>query len=91
MSLLTGAPRGATCRSLEDAELLILTADALRPLLMHDPAAAERLSQAMARRKAYDEEAVPVVAAGIAPVPADLPHVLLGRIRNFFGLTGSDA
>jgi small-conductance mechanosensitive channel/CRP-like cAMP-binding protein len=91
MSLLTGAPRSATCRSLEDAELLILTADALRPLLTHDPAAAERLSQAMARRKAHDEETVPVVAAGMAPAPPDLPHVLLGRMRNFFGLTGAGA
>ena len=90
MSLLTGAPRSATCRSLEDAELLILTADTLRPLLVHDPAAAERLSQAMARRKVEDEELVPVVAARI-PAPADLPHVLLDRIRHFFGLTGGDA
>ena len=91
MSLLTGAPRSATCRSLEDAELLILTADTLRPLLVHDPAAAERLSQAMARRKVEDEGLVPVAAAAMAPAPADLPHVLLGRIRHFFGLTGGDA
>jgi small-conductance mechanosensitive channel len=91
MSLLTGAPRSATCRSLVDAELLILTADALRPLLVQDPAAADRLSQAMARRKAFDEEVIPVATGGMAPAPPDLPHVLLGRIRHFFGLTGTDA
>ena len=45
----------------------------------------------MARRKAHDEEPVPVAAAAMAPVPPDLPHVLLGRIRTFFGLTGADA
>jgi CRP-like cAMP-binding protein len=45
-----GAPRSATCRTLEDGELLILPKEALRPLLVNDPAAAERLSQAMARR-----------------------------------------
>jgi hypothetical protein len=45
----------------------------------------------MARRKAHDEEADPVAAAEMAPAPTDLPHVLLGRIRHFFGLTGADA
>jgi CRP-like cAMP-binding protein len=81
----------ATCRTLEDTELLVLTKDALRPLLVGDPAAAERLSQAMTRRQIEHEEAV---SAGIpdAPVVAtDLASLLLARIRRFFGLLGGDA
>jgi small-conductance mechanosensitive channel/CRP-like cAMP-binding protein len=91
MSLLTGAPRSATIRTLADTELLVLTREALRPVLLGDPAAAERLSQAMAKRRVEHEEAVPALAPEAPPAGPDLATFLLGRIRRFFGLLGGDA
>ncbi|HEV8675140.1 MAG TPA: mechanosensitive ion channel family protein [Methylomirabilota bacterium] len=89
MSLLTGAPRSATVRALEDTECLVLTKDALRPVLLSDPAAAERLSQAMTRRKA-EQETFQRVPVEIPEVSAEPPHFLLGRMRRFFDLIGGD-
>jgi len=86
MSLLTGAPRSATVRALEDTELLVLTKAALEPVLVHDPTAAERLSQAMSKRQAQDEVLASPIVAEPSPPPADFSHYLLGRIRRFFGL-----
>jgi small-conductance mechanosensitive channel/CRP-like cAMP-binding protein len=90
MSLLTGAPRSATVRALEDTECLVLTKAVLRPVLVSDdPAAVERLSQAMAKRKAEHETSQPVLLE--APeVAAELPNYLVGRMRRFFDLIGGE-
>lgn len=89
MSLMTGVPRSATVKTLEDMELLILDRDALRPILMSDPAVAERLSETLAKRRGEHEETARAAAREEeAPsAPADLPGFLLARIRRFFGLT----
>jgi small-conductance mechanosensitive channel/CRP-like cAMP-binding protein len=91
MSLLTGAPRSATVRALEDAELLVLDREALRPLLVGDPAAAERLSETLAKRRGQHQEAIEVAAtaAEAASATGDAHGFLLARIRRFFGL-GAD-
>jgi CRP-like cAMP-binding protein len=92
LSLLTGAPRSATVRALDDTELLILSKDALRPVLRTDPAAAERLSQAMARRKAEREETVQQMALEVPGSGPDTePHFLLSRMRRFFDLIGRES
>lgn len=91
MSLLTGAPRSATIRTLEDTELLVLTRDALRPVLLSDPAAAERLSQTLAKRQAEREDVIHRVATPARGPDTDLAGLLLGGIRRFFGLIGGDA
>jgi hypothetical protein len=50
-------------RTLEDCDLLVLSRDTLRPVLVRDPAAAERLTQAMAQRKAeHDQWNVPAAS-----------------------------
>ena len=86
MSLLTGEPRAATVRTLDDTELLVLTRDTLRPVLLGDPTAAERLSLTLARRKGEHEDTLRRVMEVAHGAEADLPHLLLGRIRRFFGL-----
>jgi small-conductance mechanosensitive channel/CRP-like cAMP-binding protein len=87
MSLLTGEPRSATVHALEDTELLALTREELRPILLNDPAAVERLSQAMAKRRAQHEAAAEPPA--LAPRVDDTePHFLLSRMRRFFDLIG---
>lgn len=89
MSLMTGVPRSATVKTLEDMELLILDRDALRPILMSDPAVAERLSQTLAKRRGEHEETAQAAAMEEEAPSAtgDLPGLLLARIRRFFGLT----
>ncbi len=91
MSLLTGAPRSATVRTLEDTELLVLTRDALRPLLVSDPAAAERLSQTLAKRKAERDDTLQPVSVESPVSGGDVSPFLLSRIRRFFGLLGGES
>ena len=71
MSLLTGEPRPATVRTVEETELAVLTRDVLRPVLLSDPAAAERLSRTLAAHKAAREEAVQQLAAESPPRAAE--------------------
>lgn len=86
MSLLTGAPRSATVRTLEDTELLLLTRDALRPILESDPAAVARLSETLARRRVDGVAVAQPHAIEPGPRAGDLSGALLGRIRRFFDL-----
>lgn len=86
MSLLTGAPRSATVRTLEDTELLVLTRDALRPILESDPAAMARLSATLAKRRVDRVDVTRPPATDAGPPAGDLSGALLGRIRRFFDL-----
>src|SRR5690606_19204112 len=51
-SLLTGSPRSATVRAVEPTEVLMLSREALAPLLEADPGLAAVLSTALAERRA---------------------------------------
>jgi small-conductance mechanosensitive channel/CRP-like cAMP-binding protein len=91
MSLLTGAPRSATIRALEETRLVALGKDALKPLLVADPTVLERLSKTLARRQAEREDAIHRAATPEYEGPgADRASQLLGRMRRFFGLMGGE-
>jgi CRP-like cAMP-binding protein len=91
MSLLTGAPRSATIRAVEETRLVILRTEALRPLLVADPSVLERLSKTLARRQAERDDAISRAAVSEYEGPgADRASQLLTRMRRFFGLMGSD-
>lgn len=89
MSFLTGAPRSATIRALEDTELLVLTREALRPVLLADPAVAERLSHTLARRRAERDDVLQRMSVERASSEREEEGTLLRSIRRFFGLIGS--
>lgn len=87
MSLLTGAHRSATVRTLEDSELLMLGKEAFRDILLADPKVLESLSQILSlRQKEYE--------AALARERDASPHLrgqdparqLLTRIKSFFGI-----
>jgi CRP-like cAMP-binding protein len=90
MSLLTGAPRSATIRAVEETRLVVLGKEALRPLLVADPTVLERLSKTLARRQAEREDAIHRAAASDEGPGADRAGQLLGRMRRFFGLMGGE-
>ncbi len=92
MSLLTGAPRSATIRAVEETGLVILRKEALRPLLVADPTVLERLSKTLARRQAERDDAINRAATAEYEGPgADRASQLLTRMRRFFGLASDPA
>ena len=87
MSLLTGAPRSATIRAVQETSLVVLRKEALRPLLVADPMVLERLSKTLARRQAERDDAISRAAPAEYEGPgADRASQLLTRMRRFFGL-----
>jgi small-conductance mechanosensitive channel len=91
MSLLTGAPRSATIRAVDETWLVLLEKQAIRPILLADPAIAERLSKTLARRQAERDDAIQRAATADLEGPgADRASQLLARMRRFFGLLGAE-
>jgi CRP-like cAMP-binding protein len=80
MSLLTGQPRTATVKARSDSELLEITVDAFRRVVLADPEAVEQVAAAVAKRRA---ELAVHEAAGAAVSPQEPPHRLISRIRRF--------
>ncbi|MGE3707353.1 MAG: mechanosensitive ion channel domain-containing protein [Vicinamibacterales bacterium] len=83
MSLLTGAARNATVRALSDLEVLELTADAFRSVVLANPDAVDRIGLAAARRAAELETARAAGGSPAAPEPAGR---FLARVRRFLRL-----
>lgn len=85
VSLLTDEPRPVDVRAIDDVELIVLSREVMRPILVEDPAVAERLSQTLSRHLARDKE-------GFDRLPSDTPasvyppSTLLNSIRRVFGL-----
>jgi small-conductance mechanosensitive channel len=86
MSLLTGEPRTATVRTIEDSELLEITVESFRQFVLANPAAVERIGMAVANRAA---ELARHRAAGPAPTPPEAAANLLGRVRRFLHLSST--
>ena len=80
MSLLTGAPRTATVRTVDDSDLLEITAEAFRTFVLATPAAVEQIGSAVARRTAELEE---MRAAGASTATPESTDSLIGRVRKF--------
>lgn len=89
LSLLTGAPRGATVIPVTDCLITEIGKDAMSKLLEARPELAVILSQALAGRQAANQRSM--AAAGLGSVDAGkegLARQILGRIRTFFNLGG---
>jgi small-conductance mechanosensitive channel/CRP-like cAMP-binding protein len=84
MSLLTGAARNATVRTTQDSQMLEITADAFRRIVLSNPAAVEQIGTAVAARQAELDQRR---AAGTVTPIAEARGKLVDRIRRFFGVT----
>ncbi len=84
MSMLTGDPRTATVRAIDEVRLLEISAERFRALAIEQPGLVEHISTVVsARRVELDEKraaATPAAAAVVAP------RTLLGRIQKFLRL-----
>lgn len=98
MSLLTGEPRSATARAVEDSEFLVISKRDLAPLLEAHPEVLESISRIIAERRADMDQARQSMAQRHTRVPQapsdakgveDDSHELLSRIRAFFKLPGA--
>jgi small-conductance mechanosensitive channel/CRP-like cAMP-binding protein len=86
MSLLTGDQRNATVRTTVDSELIEIAVEPFRRFVLANPAAVDRIGEAVARRQA---ELVQHRAAGSAAPEPEMPQRFLARVRRFLSL-GSD-
>ena len=83
MSLLTGEPRNATVTTTRDSQLLEITAEAFRHVVLANPAAVEQVgTAASARRTELDAHRATM---GVV-LPLETPHSLLTTIRRFLRL-----
>lgn len=87
LSLLTGAPRGATVVPEVDSVGFEITKDTLAPILQRRPELAERLSETLAERQMRTREAFAALDAetGIER-RASLSEEFLKGIKKFFGI-----
>jgi small-conductance mechanosensitive channel len=90
MSLLADVPRPVDVRVSEDTELVVLTREVMRAILVADPAVADRLSQTLSRHLAGSQKAMEEFAGHAAAPVAYQAHTLLRNIRRVFGLVGAE-
>ncbi len=86
MSLMTGAPRTATVRAVEECELLVVVKGAFRQFVESSPDLAERISRVMAERQANQERAEHEIRGHHEDdhAAATRHRPLLRRIQEFF-------
>jgi small-conductance mechanosensitive channel len=85
MSLLTGAPRSATVRAVDDVEVVPVTVEAFRRIVAENPAVLAAMTEVVGRRRSRLDEAIheaETEAAARAAMHGDL----LERVRSFFGV-----
>jgi small-conductance mechanosensitive channel len=83
MSLLTGDPRSATVTAVTDCDLLEVDVDAFRRVVLADTGIVDRVSEAVARRRAELDQHRATRAASAA---AETPQTLVARVRRFLRL-----
>jgi CRP-like cAMP-binding protein len=85
MSLLTGSPRSATVRAVEDTEVVPVTVGAFRQIVEKNPAVLEAVTGVISRRRSRLDEAIHEAEAEAA-ARLSLHSDLLERVRSFFGV-----
>jgi CRP-like cAMP-binding protein len=85
MSLLTGDRRSATVTAATDCELLEIDSDAFRRVVLPDPTLVERITSAVAARRAELEIHRATKAAH--PAAIEPSHTFLTRVRQFLRLS----
>lgn len=89
MSLLTGAPAGATVTPDVDSLVFVVTREYLEPVIRKRPELAQLMSQILASRQMLNARRLAEKdAATLERETASLTEQLVGRIRGFFGLGG---
>lgn len=86
MSLLTGAPRGATVVALTHVECFRLDKEAFQRLLSRRPELAERFATVLGERQRHLDAAIATGAGERDPSAKSSDPALLAKIRDFFGL-----
>jgi small-conductance mechanosensitive channel/CRP-like cAMP-binding protein len=84
MSMLTGEPRTATVRAIEDVRVLELPSEQFRQIALERPGLVEHISNVVAARRAELDGARAVAAASAASRHA--PRTLFSRIQQFLRL-----
>ncbi len=85
MSMLTGEPRTATVRAVDDVHVLEIAAPDMRALARATPGLIEHVSQVVAARRVGLAQAE-ATAAAAASAQAHAPQSLLARIKAFLQL-----
>jgi CRP-like cAMP-binding protein len=87
MSLLTGAPRSATCVARTEAVCWVIDRSAFEPVLLERPEIAEHFSATLAaRQSALDAHRDDLSAVSRQRLEADRQSRLLSSIRDLFGI-----
>ena len=84
MSMLTGDPRTATVRAIDDVKVLEITAERFREVALDRPGLVEHISTVVAARRVGLDYARAAAAASTAVALA--PRTLFGRIQKFLRL-----
>ena len=84
MSLLTGDPRTATVTAVTDCELMEIGADAFRRVVLADAGIVDRVTAAVATRRAELEQHRADQRG--RQRPSEPPHTLVARVRRFLRL-----
>ena len=84
MSLLTGDPRTATVTAVTDCELVEIGVDVFRTVVLADAAIVDRVSAAVAQRRAELDQHRATRAVGAAA--ADTSRTFVSRVRQFLRL-----
>ena len=84
MSLLTGDARSATVTAVTDCELIEISADAFRAIVLADATLVDQVTAAVARRRAEMEQHR--ASKSVDPVVLEPPHTFVARVREFLRL-----
>jgi CRP-like cAMP-binding protein len=86
ISLLTGAPRGASIVATTDAVLYEMCKDDIDPLLRRRPELGASLAALMAERQRLNMTRMQALEQGLDGAALPSSEDLLRRLRSFFGL-----